>query len=333
MNLSIVIPTFNRADLFARTLPALAGQQTDGFGYEVIFVANGSTDATDSILKDAVARYPELFRYYWIEPTGGPSAPRNVGIRAAKGEIVIILDDDVAPNSDLVLRHVEFHRSHPGQHEACIGQTYVPADLREDPMSVFHSHYSYDRFNGVPRLSYFDFWTCNVSFKRQFMLEHGMFDESIKLLEDIEVAYRMERAGMHLHYLPAANGEHLHQSSDPASMTARSYALGSWLYRVHDRVPGIRKRFGFVSTELGLEWFVKRLVRLAGFLMVDNPLTRGVLLLCGARSSKRSRVTDAYYALVFHRAFQKGYYLTWFRAWRASGSFFRRQSAPAGRPV
>src|SRR3979409_1625588 len=99
MRVSIVIPTFNRAGMLAQTLSALAHQQAEDFTYEVIFVSNGSTDNTASILKDLVGSDPEKFRYFWIEPTGGPSAPRNVGIRAATGDIVIILDDDVVPHS------------------------------------------------------------------------------------------------------------------------------------------------------------------------------------------------------------------------------------------
>jgi glycosyltransferase involved in cell wall biosynthesis len=327
MHLSIVIPTFNRANLLPQTIPALASQKTEGFTHEVIFVANGSSDETDSILKELVASAPGTFRYFWIEPTGGPSAPRNVGIRAASGEIVIILDDDVAPDPDLALRHIEFHRQYPDPQVAAIGKVYVPARLLDDPMSLFHSHYSYDRFNDGKRLSYFDFWTCNVSFKRQFMLDHGMFDERILMFEDIEVGHRLEAAGMELHYLPAATGQHLHKS-DPASLTSRVFTIGSWLYRITEYIPGsmVRKRFGLVTTEFGPKWFVKRLSRLIGLLMLDNPGTRSVLRLLGATRSRRNRVTDMYYALVFRRAFLTGYYKTWFQAWRAVPRVGRSQT-------
>jgi glycosyltransferase involved in cell wall biosynthesis len=315
MRISIVIPTFNRASLYALSIPALTNQITDGFTYEVIFVANGSTDDTDTILKSVVAASPEIFRYFWIQPTGGPSAPRNVGLRAATGDIVIIIDDDVVPDSDLVLRHAEFHRQHPERHAAAVGQTYVPDSQLEDPLSIFHSHYSYDRFRNAERLSFFDFWTCNVSFKREFMLQHGMFEEKIVLMEDVEVGHRLERAGMHLHYLPAARGQHLHHGN-PATLKAKAFEFGRSVHVLTEYLPGelMKRRFGMVSTDLGVKWFISRLVRLLGFLLLDNPLTRLVLRLLGGTRPKRSTFTDAYYALVFRRAFFAGYYKTAFQA-------------------
>src|SRR5579863_1580931 len=144
MHLSIVIPTFNRSRLLVETIPALANQLTsDGITYEVIFVSNGSTDSSEELINAAITRYPRKFRYFRIAPTGGPSAPRNVGIRAAQGEVVIILDDDVLPEQDLVQGHAEFHKKHPDPNQAAIGEVYVPQALRHDPMSRFHT-FPYD---------------------------------------------------------------------------------------------------------------------------------------------------------------------------------------------
>lgn len=316
MRISVVIPTYNRAWIFDQTIPTLANQQTGHHTYEVIFVANGSTDQTDTVLKKVVATHPGKFRYFWIEPTGGPSAPRNFGIRAANGDVVIITDDDVAPDPDFVLRHAEFHERHPEPHHAAVGQVYVPQRLMGDPMSLFHEHYSYDRFKNLDRLSFFDFWTCNVSFKRQFMLGHGMFNETFLSMEDIEVAHRLERAGMQLHYLPGARGQHLHESN-PASLSAKAFAFGKWLYHLTLAVPPepVKRRFGLVTTQFGAGWFVKRLIRLCGFLLLDNPLTRLILRLMGGTREKRSRWTDAYYGLIFRRAFLIGYYKTALQGW------------------
>lgn len=319
MRVSIVIPTYNRAWIFPQILPALLNQNTGEHSYEIIFVANGSTDKTDAILTELAAKHPDRVRYFWIEPTGGPSAPRNVGIRAATGDIVVITDDDVAPDADFVFHHAEFHKRHPAAHDAAVGQVYVPERLMEDPMSLFHQHYSYDRFQNLKRLSFFDFWTCNVSFKRQFMLDHGMFNERFLSMEDIEVAHRLERAGMHLHYLPEAQGQHLHESN-PASLQAKAFAFGLWMYHLTQAVPAglVKRRFGLVTTEFGIGWFVKRILRLAVFVLFDNPLTRFVLRLLGGTGEKRSRWTDIYYGLVFHRAFLLGYYRSAFRAWMLS---------------
>ena len=128
MDLSIVIPTYNRARLLPTTVAALAAQETTpDDSYEVIFVSNGFTDGTDSLLLETCSRHPSIFRYFRIDPTGGPSAPRNFGIRAAQGEILIILDDDVLPEPTLVRSHAEFHKRYPDRRHAAIGDAYVPS--------------------------------------------------------------------------------------------------------------------------------------------------------------------------------------------------------------
>src|SRR5580765_4862101 len=102
--ISVVIPTFDRAELLPETIRALAAQVTDGFACEVIFVDDGSTDDTPAILRAAVAQYPSVFQYLRGSHAGGPAGPRNLGIRAARGETILILDDDVVPDGDLVRR-------------------------------------------------------------------------------------------------------------------------------------------------------------------------------------------------------------------------------------
>lgn len=308
MHLSIVIPTFNRSNLLGRTIPALANQQRGDFTYEVIFVSNGSTDGTDVILKEAVARFPDTFRYFYIPPTGGPSAPRNVGIRAATGDVVIILDDDVLPDPDLILRHAEFHKEHPEPHHAALGEVYVPPDMLTDPMSLFHT-FPYHEVRSLDRLSYLHFWTCNVSMKRPFMLEAGLFDETFLAYEDILCGHRLVSNGMHLHFLPSARGQHLHQLK-PSGIPAKGLWYGRWLYPFVERLPerAVKQRFGILSPDLGAMLFVMRLLRRIAFRIVDNRATMACLRLLGATSGKRSRISDLYYYVIFRRNLVAGYY-------------------------
>jgi glycosyltransferase involved in cell wall biosynthesis len=309
MRVSVVIPTFNRAGLLRKTVPALASQKTTGdMSYEVIFVSNGSSDDSDAILKEAVARFPEKLRYFYIDPTGGPSAPRNVGIRAASGDVVIILDDDVLPDPDLVLRHAEFHKTHPEPHQAAIGELYIPEHLRHDPMAQFHG-FPYDEVRRLSRLTYLHFWSCNVSVKRQFMLDAGMFDESFLYYEDMLCGYRLANKGMQLHFLPSARGQHLHQLK-PSGVAAKGLFTGRWLYALIERLPdpAAKERFGVLSLDLPAGVLLKRVVRRMAFRIVDNPATMVMLKLAGATRGKRSRVGDLYYYIIFRRNVVAGYY-------------------------
>ena len=307
MHISVVIPTFNRAHLLSETLPALLNQQTsNGITYEVIFVSNGSSDGSRELLDAAAARHPALIRHFWIHPSGGPSAPRNVGIRAATGEVVVLIDDDVRPDAFLVQHHAEFHQAHPHPHQAAVGETHVPEGLLDDPMSVFH--YPYDEIRHLDRVSYVYFWTCNVSVKRTFMLEKGMFDERFLGHEDVLLGHQLDRAGMHLHFHPAARGDHLHHLR-PSNLATRGLFLGRWIYEIvrHLPEPAIIDRFGVLSAKLGPRRFVTRLARRVAFRAIDNPLTHAVLRRLGATDGHRSRASDLYYYLELRRSVVAGY--------------------------
>jgi glycosyltransferase involved in cell wall biosynthesis len=308
MLLSIVIPTYNRSRLLTQTIPALANQLTvEGLTYEVIFVSNGSTDRSEKLLEQAAAQFPGKFKYIRIAPTGGPSAPRNTGIRAASGDVAIILDDDVLPEPDLVLRHAEFHRKYPEEHHAAIGEVYVPESLLHDPMSRFHS-FPYDEVRNLDRLSYLHFWTCNISVKRQFMLNRGMFDERFLYYEDIVCGHRLAGNGMHLHFWPSARGQHLHQMT-PAGLPAKGLFLGRWLHPLFEVIPdpAAKARLGVLSADLPKLVLARRIVSRAVYRVIDNPLTMAALRMLGATSLTRSPLTDFYYGLIFRRNILAGY--------------------------
>jgi glycosyltransferase involved in cell wall biosynthesis len=320
--LSFVIPTYNRSRLLPETIPALAGLKTaEGIAYEVIFVDNGSTDSSPAILQDAVNRFPHIFRYIRIAPTGGPSAPRNTGIRAAKGEVVIIVDDDVLPDDDLVLRHAEFHTRYPEQHQAAVGAAYVPDRVKDDPMSWLHE-FNHDRLGNDVRVDYLHFWTCNVSIKRDFMLRAGMFDESFLFYEDVLCGYKLEQNGMHLYFQRNARAQHLHQMT-AEGLAVKARFVGRWQYSFLERVgwdPKALIVLHVLSTRLPVPLLVKRCIGRIGFRIADNPLGRRIMELCGARSPKRTRLSDIYYSFAYHRNMIAGYYEA-------------KRNAEAGRPL
>lgn len=307
MNVSLVIPTFNRASLLRETLPAFAAQN-GAHTYEVIFVSNGSTDETEQVMNEWTARHPDKFRYFRIEPTGGPSAPRNAGIRAARHEVILILDDDVMPEPDLVRKHAEFHASHPEPEEAAVGEVYIPERVLSDPMSFFHTLVSYDEQKHLPLLRWYHFWTCNVSFKRQFMLDHGMFDERFLYWEDLICGHKLAQAGMRLRFVEGARGENLHHLA-PAAIAAKGALAGRWLFEFLELIPErvIKERFGILSLDLPKWMLLKRSIKRAGLWVMENSIFLGLLRLLGATNGRRSRVSDLYYYVIFRRSMLKGF--------------------------
>ena len=85
---SVIIPTYNRADLLRLTLDSVVAQTF--LDYEIIVVDDGSFDDSNEVL---CTKYNEV-QYIKIKNSGGPSKPRNIGIEMAKGKYIAFLDDD-----------------------------------------------------------------------------------------------------------------------------------------------------------------------------------------------------------------------------------------------
>lgn len=90
--ISVVVCTYNRADLLVDVLRNLCEQTLDTSRYEVIVVDNNSVDNTRSATGEFCCRYPNVF--YFPENRQGLSHARNRGWREARGEYVAYIDDD-----------------------------------------------------------------------------------------------------------------------------------------------------------------------------------------------------------------------------------------------
>ena len=93
MKFSVVIATYNRAKDLSDTLMSLSRLETDQ-PWEVIVVDNNSSDATPTVVAEAAKTFPVELRYLF-EKEQGRSAALNAGIRVARGEIIVVTDDDV----------------------------------------------------------------------------------------------------------------------------------------------------------------------------------------------------------------------------------------------
>lgn len=90
--ISVVICTYNRADLLAALLQTVCNQMSTACAYEIIIVDNNSSDTTPLVGQEFAARYPHV--RYCVETNQGHSHARNRGWQEAKGEYVAYLDDD-----------------------------------------------------------------------------------------------------------------------------------------------------------------------------------------------------------------------------------------------
>lgn len=97
VKVSVVVPTYNRPDLLHRCLTALLDQTVEANTYEIIIVDDGANDEVKRLV-EAMGRATEAnLRYIAVTQSQGPAAARNVGWRAAGGEIIAFTDDDCIP--------------------------------------------------------------------------------------------------------------------------------------------------------------------------------------------------------------------------------------------
>ena len=105
---SVVIPAYNAADYLGETLESVLAQ--DCGELEVLVVDDGSTDGTADVV-DALDD-PRL-RCIRLDPSGGPSRPRNRGVEAARAPWVALFDSDDLMLPGKLRRAVELFEQRP----------------------------------------------------------------------------------------------------------------------------------------------------------------------------------------------------------------------------
>lgn len=109
IEISIVIPSLNKYPLNLFTLYSLEHQTFNLSKMEVIFIDDASTDQTEEKLKGYTPPYH--FKYIRNKKNLGRSKVRNLGIRSARGSILIFLDAEMITEPDFVEKHYKFHQS------------------------------------------------------------------------------------------------------------------------------------------------------------------------------------------------------------------------------
>jgi GT2 family glycosyltransferase/radical SAM superfamily enzyme YgiQ (UPF0313 family)/tetratricopeptide (TPR) repeat protein len=220
---SVIIPTYNRRDILRKTLLALSSQTVTPDLFEVIVVDDGSSDDTMTMLQKWEA--PFQLRVF-SQSHGGPNVARNFGLQQAKSWIVLYTGDDMVPGPSFLEGHLKFHKQHEDIRQAMLGLIEWSPELTVTPLMHFITspeggqQFAFHRVkDGMA--DFFNFYTGNISLKREFLCqEPGPFDTDFTYpaYDDTELAYRLTRRGMKLHYKPQAVTYHHHH------MTSKGFA-------------------------------------------------------------------------------------------------------------
>ncbi len=190
MTVSVVVPTYNAGKLLAEQLRALAAQDYRG-PLEILVCDNGSRDGS----LDA-ARDDQRTRVIDASARRGPAAARNIGVRAARGDLILFCDADDVAAPGWVSAMVNALKDHPvvaGRVDITRLNTHrvqVARPLAEGLQA------------GADSMPYAG--AGNLGIERRVFLEVGGFDERLECLEDVDFSWRLQQAGHALHYEPAA---------------------------------------------------------------------------------------------------------------------------------
>lgn len=204
MRISVVVPTYNRKAIVTRTLETLFAQDCPRESMAILVVVDGSTDGSAESLRALHA--PCSFRVLEQENRGLAGA-RNSGLRAATGDVVLFLDDDMRCATGLVAAHLEAHRRQQGI--ACFGALFLSED---SPRSLAAECFKHEigaahlrtRAPGDSALLSEDCVFSNASLLRETLVSLGGFDESFRMREDLEFGERLFATGVRPVYLPEA---------------------------------------------------------------------------------------------------------------------------------
>ena len=223
---SVVIPTHQRRQLLRRALVALAGQDLSADVFEVVVAVDRATDSTEEMLEEFQAPYA----LRWVRAIRpGRAAACNAAIAAARGEIIVMLDDDMEPRPGLLRHH---YGSHPrGSRRCLVGAVPIRLDRDSPPAARYVAAKFADHLDVLGRPGHEfglrDFYSGNASIRRDVLLAVGAFDEQFTLYgnEDLELSLRLRKAGVELRFSADAAAEQRYTKS-LAGLAEDTFAKG-----------------------------------------------------------------------------------------------------------
>jgi succinoglycan biosynthesis protein ExoA len=203
--LSVIVPVRNEEKFIQHILDRLLTQRYPPELFEVLVADGRSTDATREIVEAAGVEYPNL--RLLDNPRRWSSAGRNAAIRAARGDVVVLIDGHCELDNPYYLAELAaaFERSGAD----CVGRpqpldiaTVTPvqqaiAAARASRLGHQPGSYIYSREEGfVPPQS------VAIAYRRSVFARVGLFDETFDACEDVEFNHRVARAGLRCFFTP-----------------------------------------------------------------------------------------------------------------------------------
>jgi glycosyltransferase involved in cell wall biosynthesis len=195
VEVSVIIPSYNSAHLLKDSLNSVIA--SNFLKFEIIVIDDGSNDNTKDIIR------PFLIDgriNYIFQNNKGLSGARNSGIKRAKGEYLVFLDADDLILPDKLKVQSEYLFAHPEIDIIYSNSQWFVEDDFTDTRPVRFPIYEGNVFN---QLIYGNFMHVNsIMVRREKVIEVGLFDESLRELEDWDLWLRMVLNGSKIGFTP-----------------------------------------------------------------------------------------------------------------------------------
>jgi len=256
-DLSVIVATHNRRELLVRCIDSLTAQDADPASFEVIVADDGSSDGT----AEAVEALETPFRLGCLRlEKGGQAAAQNAAIAAASGRFALILDDDVVATPQLVREHLAAQAGDPPV--LGVGHLEQRPPPRRDYFAENFARTWNRHYEELPGRE-IDWTACfgaNLSAPLEVLREIGGFATDLPVGEDMELAYRLERAGCTPRFLAQAKAVH-DDRKGWRRLLEDSRRQGTGQLVLANRHPEMyAKLFGWFTATSRLEVAVRRLL-------------------------------------------------------------------------
>jgi glycosyltransferase involved in cell wall biosynthesis len=258
MDISVVIPTYNRIDTLRYVIPSLLAQNLDAGSYEILVADSNSNDGTAEYLHEVSARDARV--RHLPGAYSGRAAARNAGITAARGRIVLFNDSDIIASTDLLVRHLARHE----ERRCAVVGLEVQVRSYEEYLAKSRTPPARDSLHppNRKRISWLYFLTGNASVRKEDLDAVGGFDESFTGYghEDLELGYRLQERGVPIVYEAKAVNYHL-QDVGVVDQIAKMEQAGRSTVRFYRKHPAfvVKLRLGMTPVSLGAHGLLQRL--------------------------------------------------------------------------
>jgi succinoglycan biosynthesis protein ExoA len=214
--ISVLVPVRNEAECIHQTLLQILNQRYDSERFEIIVVDGQSIDATWSIVRALQQDHANL--HLLMNPKRWSSAGRNAAVRAARGDILVVIDGHCHLDDPDHLTHLAHAFERSGAD--CVGR---PQPLHVSGASLLQRAIALARssrlghhpdsfiYSEVER--YVPPQSVAVAYRREVFELVGLFDETFDACEDVEFNHRVARAGLRCFFTPRVHVRYVPRDS------------------------------------------------------------------------------------------------------------------------